>query len=137
MSFWNWEGNAAGAGFMVLPKGAITTVISANITATLTADVTYTSSATSFAGYNSVLIETYCLTAGRTIKTLVSGAMSSGGTLVDLISKDTSAQMTVVATANKTVYFTGIPDYLGFSTTLSAGMTAGSSVTVKVQPLNL
>jgi len=138
MNDFNWKGNSTlGAGGIVLPKGSVSTVITATVTATLTSDVTYTSSETSIVGFNSILIETYSLTAGRTIKTLVFGAMSSGGTMVDVINKDTSAQMTVSATANKTVYFSGLPDYLGFTTTLSAGMTAGTSVTVKVQPFNL
>ncbi len=136
MSFWNWEGSSAGAGYMALPKGTVTTAITATLTATLTGDVTYTSSQTSIVGYNSILIETYSLTAGRTIKTVVFGAMSSGGTMIDVINRDTSAQMTVTATANKTVSFAGVPDYIGLSTTLSAGMTAGSSVTIKLQPYN-
>jgi hypothetical protein len=77
------------------------------------------------------------VSGGRTATLHVSGAMSSGGTMVSIIDKTTSAQMTAAYTANKTVQFTGLPDYVGFSATLSAGMTAGVSVTFKILPINL
>lgn len=119
-------------------KGSVTTVVTATLTATLTADATYTSSETSIIGFNSILLETTLGTAGDTAKTVISGALSSGGTMLSIIDKDTSAQMTTgLLTSSQTRNFTGLPDYLGFTTTLSAGMTAGSSVTVKMLPLNL
>lgn len=119
-------------------KGSVTTVVTATLTATLTADATYTSSETSIVGFNSILLETTLGTAGDTAKTTISGALSSGGTMVASIDKDTSAQMTTgLLTSSQTRRFTGLPDYMGFTTTLSAGMTAGSSVTIKILPLNL
>ena len=119
-------------------KGGIATVVSATLTATLTADATYTSGETSIIGFNSLLLETTLGTAGNTAKTAISGALSSGGTMISIIDKDTSAQMTTgLLTSSQTRRFTGLPDYLGFTMTLSAGMTAGSSATVKILPLNL
>ncbi len=119
-------------------KGSPATVITATLTATLTSDVTYTSSATSIAGFNSILLETTLGTAGTTAKTVLAGALSSGGTLQSLIDENTSAQMTTgLLTSSQTRRFTGLPDYLGFTTTLSAGMTAGNSVAVRILPLNL
>ena len=136
--FWQWKGDAdTGAGYVMTLKGDAATVITATLTATLTADATYTSSQTSIIGFNSILMETVFVSGGRTAKVDIAGSLSSGGTMVSIIDKDTSAQMTVTFTANKTVKLIGLPDYLGFTTTLSAGMTAGASVTVKILPLNL
>lgn len=135
---WQWKGDAIlGGGYMLLPKGSPVVVITATLTATLTGDATYTGAETAIIGFNSVLMQTYMVSGGRTAKTVVDGAMSSGGTMIAVIDKDTSAQMTVVATASKTVRLTGLPDYLGLSMTLSAGMTAGSSVSVAILPINL
>ena len=137
-SFWNQKGDATiGIGYVGLKKGNSITVITATLTATLTSDTTYTSGETNIIGFNSILLELINPSAGLTSKVNVSGAMSSGGTMVDVIDKDTSAQMTATFTTNKTVKFVGLPDYLGFSAILSAGMTAGSSVTVKILPLTL
>ena len=138
-NFWQWQGDAeTGGGYMLLVKGAPSTVITASLTATLTADATYTSGETIIIGFNSVLVQTTLGTAGNTAKTDISGALSSGGTMTAIFDKDTSAQMTTgLVTSSRTQRFTGLPDYVGFSTTLSAGMTAGSSVTVKILPLNL
>jgi len=136
--YWQWKGNLdLGAGYLTFVKGSPVIVVSANITAELTGDTTYTSAETSILDFNSILLETQMTTGGRTAKVVIDGAMSSGGTLTSIIDKDTSAQMTVTATASKTVKFMGLPDYLGISMTLSAGMTAGSSVSVKILPLNL
>lgn len=138
--FWQWQGDAdTGAGYVRLMtlKGAAATVITATLTATLTADATYTSSETSVIGFNSILMEAVFTSGGRTAKVDIAGSLSSGGTMVSMIDKDTSAQMTVTFTANKTVKLIGLPDYLGFTATLSAGMTAGASVAVKILPLNL
>lgn len=118
-------------------KGSITTIYSATLTATLTSDVTTTSGATSIFGFNSILLQTTVETSGKTASVLISGSLSSGGTMVPVYNVYTSAQMTTIVTCSKTVRFTGLPDYLGFSTTLSSGMTAGSSVTVTMQPFNL
>ena len=136
-SFFQWKGDAdLGMGYMGLPKGNVISIVTATLTATLTGDTTYTGNAT-IMGFNSILLELINPSAGLTSKVDISGAMSSGGTYVDIIDKDTSAGMTATFTANKTVRFTGLPDYLGLTATLSAGMTAGSSVTVKIVPLNL
>jgi len=136
-SFFQWKGDANnGMAYVGLPKGDPVAVITATITATLTADTTYTGNAT-IIGFNSVLLELVTPSAGLTSKVDIAGAMSSGGTMVSLIDKDTSAGMTATFTANKTVQFRGLPDYLGVTATLSAGMTAGSSATVKILPLNL
>lgn len=136
--FWQWKGNAAlGAGGIILAKGTAATIITATITATLTGDTTYTSSETNMEGFNSVLIEFTISSAGLTSILNINGAMSSGGTMVAIIDKDTSAQMTSSLSANQTIRFTGLPDYLGLSLTLSAGMTAGASATIKILPLNL
>ena len=136
--FWQWKGDSIlGIGYVGLLKGSPISVITATLTATLTADTTYTSSETNIVGFNSVLAEFTISSAGLTSKLNMVGAMSSGGTMVALIDKDTSAQMTATFTANKTVQFKGLPDYLGFLLTLSAGMTAGSSATLKILPLNL
>jgi hypothetical protein len=119
-------------------KGSTTTAYSATLTGTLTADITTTSGATSIVGFNSILLQTTVETSGKTASVLISGSLSSGGTMVPIYDKDTSAQMTTGAvTGSRTVRFTGLPDYLGFSTTLTSGMTAGSSVTVILQPFNL
>jgi len=136
--FWQWKGDPnLGAGYIALLKGNPLTVITATLTATLTGDTTYTSSATNIVGFNSILLELINPSAGLTSKVDIAGSLASGGIMVDIIDKDTSAQMTVTFTANKTVQFKGLPDYLGFTVTLSAGMTAGSSATVKILPLNL
>jgi len=136
--FWQWQGDAdTGAGYVMTLKGAAATVITATLTATLTADATYTSGETSISGFNSVLMEAIFVSGGRTAKVDIAGSLSSGGTMVSIIDKDTSAQMTVTFTANKTVKLIGLPDYLGFTATLSAGITAGASVAVKILPLNL
>ena len=136
--FWQWDGNSStGAGYVYPAKGTPTTVITATLTATLTADTSYTSAET-FIDTNSMLIQTVLGTAGNTATTEISGTFSSGGTMVRIIDKDTSAQMTTgKLTANATLRFTGLPSYLGFTTTLSAGMTAGSSITVSVLPISL
>jgi hypothetical protein len=137
-SFWNQKGDSdLGIGYVALKKGTAITVITATLTATLTADTTYTSSETSIIGFNSILLGLINPSAGLTSKVVVSSAMSSGGTMIDMIDKDTSAQMTATFTSNKTVKFVGLPDYLGFTATLSAGMTAGSSVSIVILPLNL
>ncbi len=121
-----------------MSKGNIATIYTATLTATITADTTTTAGATSIVGFNSILLETTLGTAGNTAKTDIYGALSAGGTMVSVIDKDTSAQMTTgLLTTSQTRKFTGLPDYLGFTTTLSAGMTAGSSVMVKMLPLNL
>ena len=136
--FWQWKGDTSlGTGYVALLKGNPITVITATLTATLTGDTTYTSSATNIVGFNSILLELINPSAGLTSKVDIAGSLTSGGTMVDIIDKDTSAQMTATFTTNKTVKFVGLPDYLGISATLSAGMTAGSSVTVKILPLNL
>lgn len=136
--FWQWDGDATlGAGYIVLPKGAPITVMTATITATLTGDTTYTSSETNISGFNSVLVLTTAGTGGGTA-TVIAGAFSSGGTMASVIDKDTSAQMTTgLLTSSRIQKFNGLPDYLGFTTTLSAGITSGSSVSVAVLPLNL
>ena len=137
-NFWQWKGDAdTGAGYVMTLKGDAVIVITATLTATLTADTTYTSSETGIIGFNSILMETAFVSGGRTAKVDIAGSLSSGGTMVSIIDKDTSAQMTATFTANKTVKLIGLPDYLGFTATLSAGMTAGASVTVKILPLNL
>ena len=137
--FWQWKGNGGlGAGYIAFAKGSISITITATLTATLTADTNYTSGEASIADFNSVLMQTTLGTAGNTAKIDISGAFSSGGTMVAIIDKDTSAQMTTgLLTSSATKQFIGLPDYLGFTMTLSAGMTAGSSVTVKLLPLNL
>jgi hypothetical protein len=135
--FFQWKGDAdIGIGYVGLPKGNPITVITATLTATLTSDTTYSASAT-IIGFNSILLEMVETSGGRTAKINLSCSMSSGGTMTDLIDKDTSAQMTATFTSNKTVKFVGLPDYIGVSATLSAGMTAGASVTIKILPLNL
>lgn len=119
-------------------KGSSTTVHTITLTATLTADQTTTSSETSIIGFSSILLETTLGTAGNTAKTDIYNALSSGGTMTAIIDKDTSAQMTTgLLTSSQILRFTGLSDYIGFNTTLSAGMTAGSSVTIKILPLNL
>lgn len=134
---WQWKGDASlGIGYVGLPKGDPISIVTATLTATLTGDTTYTGNAT-ITGFNSMLLELTTSSAGLTSKVAITGALSSGGTYVDIIDKDTSAGMTATFTANKTVKFSGLPDYLGFTATLSAGMTAGSSATVKIVPLNL
>ena len=132
-----WKGNSSlGAGAIVLPKGSVLKVVTATITATLTGATTYTSSETSIIGFNSVLLET-SLDAPKATA-VIAGAMSSGGTMIAVYDKDTSAQMTTGAlTSSRTLCFTGLPDYLGVSLSFSAGVTAGSSAAVKVLPLNL
>lgn len=137
--FWQWKGDAdLGIGYIGLLKGSPSTVITATLTATLTADTTYTSSETNVIGFNSILLETTLGSAGNTAKTNISGTFSSGGTMISIIDKDTSAQMTTgLLTGSQTLKFNGFPDYIGFSTILSAGMTAGSSITIKILPLNL
>jgi len=135
---WQWKGDAGlGAGNIVLPKGTPAVIITATITATLTGDTTYTSAETAIAGFNSILAQMETASGGRTVKLDIAGAMSSGGTMIAVYDKDTSAQMTVNYTANKTVRFAGLPDYLGFSATLSSGMTAGVSVVLEILPINL
>ena len=57
--------------------------------------------------------------------------------MVDLIDKDTSAAMTDTFSASQTIKLVGLPDYVGLTLTLSSGMTAGASATIKVLPLNL
>jgi hypothetical protein len=135
--FWQWKGDAAiGGGYVVLPKGSVSQVITATITATLTGATTYTSAETNIAGFNSALLETTVDAPKATA--VIAGAMSSGGTMVAVYDKDTSAQMTTGAlTSSRTLCFTGLPDYLGVSLFFSAGITAGSSATVKVLPLNM
>jgi hypothetical protein len=135
--FWQWKGDAAlGAGHVVMPKGSALKVVTATITATLTGATTYTSAETSAVGFNSVLLETIVDSPKATAA--IAGAMSSGGTMTAIYDKDTSAQMTTGAlTSSRTQLFTGLPDYLGVSLSFSAGITAGSSATVKVLPLNM
>lgn len=137
--FWQWQGDTTlGAGYVVLPKGSVSTVLSATLTATLTADTTYTSAETSIVNFNSILMQTVKDTAGKTAKVDLSGALSSGGVMAAVYDKDTSAQMTTgLLTQGRVQRFTGLPDYLGVSMILSAGMTAGSSAAVKIQPFNL
>jgi hypothetical protein len=136
--FFQWKGDAdLGIGYVGLLKGTPTIVISATLTATLTADTTYTSSETSIIGFNSILVQMVTASGGRTAKLNISGTMSSGGTMTDVIDKETSAQMTVTFTTNKTVKFNGLPDYLSFTATLSAGITAGVSIIFEILPLNL
>lgn len=137
-SFFGWKGDVdVGMGYIGLPKGTPVLVITATLTATLTGDTTYTSSATSMIGFNSTLIEFTISSAGLTSTLAVAGAMSAGGTMIDLIDKDTSAAMTSTFSASQTIRLVGLPDYAGFSLTLSAGMTAGSSATLRVQSINL
>jgi len=119
-------------------KGTSTLIHIITLTASLTGDATYTSEETSIVGFNSILLETTLETAGNTAKTDIAGAFSSSGTMIEIFDKDSSAQMTTgLLTSSRTLRFIGLPDYLGFTTTLSAGMTAGISVTVMILPLNL
>lgn len=136
--FWQWKGETgSGAGFVYPAKGTASAVITVTLTATLTADTSYTSAETLIYA-NSVLIQTVLGTAGDTAKTDIAGALSSSGTMIAIIDKDTSAQMTTgLLTGSATLIFTGLPNYVGFTTTLSAGMTAGSSVTVSILPISL
>ena len=136
--FWQQYGNKTiGAGCVILPKGSVSTVITATLTATLTGDTTYTSAETCIEGFNSILAEFTISSAGLTSALNIDGAMTASGTMVAIIDKDTTSQMTASFSASKTVRFTGLPDYVGFSLTLSAGMTAGASAALKIQPLNL
>jgi hypothetical protein len=135
--FFQWKGDAdIGIGYVGLPKGNPITVITATLTATLTGDTTYTGNAT-ITGFNSILVEFTISSAGLTSPLTVVGAMSAGGTMIPLIDKDTSAQMTASFSASQTVRLVGLPDYVGFSLILSAGMTAGASATMKVLPINM
>jgi len=137
-SFYQWKGDANnGMGYIGLPKGSPSLVITATLTATLTTDTTYTGAVTSMIGFNSALVEFTISSAGLTSALAVAGAMSANGTMIDIIDKDTSAAMTDTFSASQTVRLVGLPDYVGFSLTLSAGMTAGASATLRVQPLNL
>lgn len=137
-NFFQWNGSTDnGAAYITSVRGSITTIITANITATLTTDTTFTSSVTALLEYNSILLQSTLGTGGGTA-TVIAGTLTSGGTMVPIIDKDTSAQMTTgLLTSSRIQRFTGLPDYIGFTTTLSAGITAGSSVTIKIQPLNL
>jgi len=132
-----WKGNSAlGAGGVVLPKGTPITVITATITAVLTGSTTYTSSSTDISGFNSMLLETTL--SGSKVTTTIDGSMTSGGTMNAIFNKETSAQMTTGAiTSSRTLLFSGLTDYLGLTATFSAGITAGTSVSVVVLPLNL
>lgn len=137
-NFFQWNGSVAnGAAYVTSIRGTPVVVITATLTATLTTDTTYTSSTTNVLEFNSILVQTTLGTGAKTATTIF-GAMSSGGTMVALYDKDTSAQMTTGAiSSNRTQKFTGLTDYVGFSTTFSAGATAGSSFEITVQPLNL
>lgn len=136
--FFQWKGSIDnGAAYITSVRGTPVIVTSATLTAVLTGDATYTSAATSILEFNSILIQTTAATGARTATT-ISGALSSGGTMVAVFDKDTSAQMTTGSiTSSRTQRFTGLPDYLGFTTTFSSGATAGSSFVVTIQPLNL
>lgn len=115
-------------------KGSATNVF----TGSLTAAATHTSGETSVAGFGSVLVETTISSAGVTAKTDIYGSLSAGGTKFAIFDKDTSAQMTTgLLTSSRTQRFTGLPDYLAFTTALTADMTAGGSVSIKILPLNL
>lgn len=139
-NFFQWNGSTTnGAAYTTSIRGTPIVVVSATLTATLTTDTTYTSSATSLLEFNSILVQTVLGSqTGAKTATTIFGAMSSGGTMVALYDKDTSAQMTTGAiSSNRTQRFTGLTDYIGFSTTFSAGATAGSSFSITIQPLNL
>jgi hypothetical protein len=137
-NFFQWNGSITnGAAYTTSIRGTPLGVISVTVTATLTTDTTYTSSETSLLEFNSIMLQSTLGTGGGTA-TVISGALSSNGTMTSIIDKDTSAQMTTgLLTSSRIQRFTGFPDYIGFTTTLSAGITAGSSVTIKIQPLNL
>lgn len=139
-NFYNQHGSTDnGATYVTSVRGTPIVVVSATLTATLTTDTTYTSAATSLLEFNAIMMQTILGSqTGAKTATVISGAMSSGGTMVPLYDKDTSAQMTTgTISSNRTQKFIGLTDYLGFSTTFSAGATAGSSFSVTVQPLNL
>jgi len=138
--FFQWNGSTdTGAAYITSVRGTPIVVVSATLTATLTTDTTYTSAATSLLEFNAIMVQTILgsQTGAKTLTT-ISGAMSSGGTMVPLYDKDFSAQMTTGAiSSSRTQKFIGLTDYLGFSTTFSAGATAGSSFSITIQPLNL
>lgn len=139
-NFFQWNGSVSnGAAYTTSVRGTPIVVVSATLTATLTTDTTYTSSATNLLEFNSIMVQTILGSqTGAKTATTIFGAMSSGGTMVALYDKDTSAQMTTGSiSSNRTQKFTGLTDYIGFSTTFSAGATAGSSFTITIQPLNL
>lgn len=139
-NFFQWNGSVAnGAAYTTSVRGTPIVVVSATLTATLTTDATYTSSATNLLEFNSIMVQTILGSqTGAKTATTIFGAMSSGGTMVALYDKDTSAQMTTgLISSNRTQKFTGLTDYIGFSTTFSAGATAGSSFAITIQPLNL
>jgi hypothetical protein len=118
-------------------KGDPIVAVTVTLTATLTSDVTYTSASTYLAGFNSALIQSVLGTGGVTA-TVINGTASSGGTMVAVYDKDTSAQMTTGAISSSRIQkFNGLPDFIGLSSTLSAGITAGSSVTITIIPINL
>ena len=130
---------ASGSGYFTSVRGIPIIVVSATLTATLTTDTTYTSSATSILEFNAIMLQAIMnsQTGAKTVTTIF-GAMSSGGTMVPIYDKDFSAQMTTGAiTSNRTLKFVGLPDYLGFSTTFSSGATAGCSFSVTIQPVNI
>lgn len=139
-NFFQLKGSTdTGAAYMTSVRGTPIIVVSATLTATLTTDTTYTSAATSLLEFNAIMLQAIMAsqTGAKTITTIF-GAMSAGGTMVPIYDKDFSAQMTTGAiTSNRTMKFSGLPDYLGFSTTFSSGATAGCSFSVTIQPVNL
>ena len=137
-NFFQWKGSTDnGAAYMTSIRGKSIFVVTATLTAALTGDTTYTSAETSLLEFNSILLRSTLGTGAKTATT-ISGAFSSAGTIVAIFDKDTSAQMTTGSiSSSRTQRFTGLPDYVYFSTTLSAGATAGTSFNIKIQPLNL
>jgi hypothetical protein len=137
MTMWQWDGDKdTGAGYVNLAKGVPSILLYKTLTATTTGNVSYTSAST-LINTNSVLLKTsFDDTASKTYVNNVYGSFSSNDTMVAIY--EASAQMTTGQISGESmVKFTGLPNYIGISTTLSAGITAGTSLTISILPISL
>lgn len=111
-------------------KGYVTTVHSAITETTTSAEI-------NCSGYNSILVEVAISGGANNWTFSLTGCMVTGGTFVNLYEQANTGsmvQMSYQCNASRTFLFRGIPDYVKVVATEDVN---GSTVTVKVQPLNV
>jgi hypothetical protein len=111
-------------------KGYVSTVHDA-ITATAT------SGEINCTGFNSILVEVAISGGANNWTFALTGCLASGGTFVPLYEQANTGSMVAMSyqcDSSRTFLFRGIPDYVKVVATEDVN---GSTVTVKVQPLNV
>lgn len=113
-----------------LIKGNVKTVLSAITETTTSAEI-------DCRGYNAALVEVAISGGANNWTFKLTGCLVTGGTFVDLYEQANTGSMVAMSyqcNASRTFLFRGIPD---FTKVVATEDVNGSTVTVKVQPINV